>query len=338
MRTSLTSVFLVALLSLALPACSGSTDPPPAPSGARDGASLQIGKTTARAIAIDRAGSTPDAAPTPSGDCYVWTREGEEDTVTYHLDANGRTIERLDGIVIATTSGAWQWQVEDRPVPTVPCEHHDDEGHVFAGEPAEPGAATRASLRHLGSGAEQIIIDPGADLMGNADVQHDVGVIASIGPFLFLEESTYAYGCGAHGNTGVATTIWNASTGTAVALPMDLGSLEVPRGVAMAELTDEDDDAFAPTDENLELTEIVPRFAPDGTLVLGLQFTAPTCYACTRGGWGSYTKSTIVDAPALPALFVQYAAPPAAVRAFLRAHPEVAIQGWSASSPAGVAR
>ena len=52
-----------------------------------------------------------------------------------------------------------------------------------------------------------------------------------------------------------------------------------------------------PREDNLELTELVPRFAPDGTLALGLQFTAPTCYACTRGGWSSYTKSTIVDTP-----------------------------------------
>ena len=328
MHTWLSSISIVALFSLPLGACSGPADPPtthraPTPSNL-------AAAPPARAVDLDRDAPSAKKGPASAADFYLWTHEGEERTVTYHLDAAGRLMETLDGIVIATPAGTWQWQLEDWSVPTVPCEYNDEEGHVFAGEPVEPGTATRASLRHLASGAEQVVVDPGVDLMGNADVKHDVGVIASIGPYVFVEESTYAYTCGAHGNTGVSTLIWDASSGMMVAMPTDLGSLEAPRGAAVEGLTDEDDDVFAPSEEDLELTEIVPRFTRDGSLEIGLQFTAPTCYACTRGGWSSYTKSTVVDAVATPKFLSPFASPPPAIRAFLGQHPEVVLKGWSA--------
>ena len=111
---------------------------------------------------------------------------------------------------------------------------------------------------------------------------------------------------------------------------MDLGVLQTLRALAIADLVDEDDELFMPTEENIELTELVPRFGQDGALVVGQQFTAPTRHACTRGGWSSYTKSTVVDAPAMPAILAPFASAPAPVRAFLRAHPDVAMKGRSA--------
>lgn len=328
MRTWLSPLSLVALLSLPLGACSGSAEPPhskPAIVSSPSARSLPV-----RSIDLDHDGALGEIDPLQATEFFVWTREGEERTLTYRLDDRGRVVEELDGIIIATGAGTWRWQVEDQSVPTVACDEYDDEGHEFAGDPVEPGTAIRASLQHVASGAEQIIVDPGLDFMGSADVQHDVGVIASIGPYVFVEESTYAYTCGAHGNTGVSTMIWNTATGTTVAPPTDVGPLAGALQMAIGELTDEDDDAFAPTEQNLELTELLPRFAPDGELVLGLQFTAPTCYACSRGGWGSYTKSTVVDAAATPALLAPFAIPPPAVRAFLRHHPAFELKGWSA--------
>jgi hypothetical protein len=333
MRHYLSPLFFLSVLSLPLAGCSGSAEPTP-PSTAPPTTVIQPKNAAvpkpARSIDLDRDGSLREKEPADATAYFVWTREGEERTVTYRLDARGQSCETLDGIVIATAAGTWQWQVEDRSVPTVPCEHYDDEGHVFAGDPVEPGTRARASLVHVASGVEQVVVDAGIDLMGNADVKHDVGVIGSIGPYLFIEESTYVYSCGAHGNTGVSTLIWNAAAGNAIATPMDLGALDATRATAIADLIDEDDDMFAPTEENLELTELVPRFAPDGRLALGLQFTAPTCYACTRGGWSSYTKSTIVDTPAMPKVLAPFANPPLAVRAFLRAHPDIVMKGWSA--------
>jgi hypothetical protein len=328
MHSPISPLWFLALLSLPLGACSGS--PEPTASRAAAVAELRRAATPARTIDLDGDAALGETDPASATEFFVWTREDEERTLTYRIDASGRMIEALDGVIIATGTGNWRWRVDDRSVPTIACEHYDDEGHVFAGEPVEPGTATRASLEHLASGAEQIIVDPGVDLMGNAEVQHDVGIIASIGPYIFAEESTYAYTCGAHGNTGVAMMIWNAATGTTVAMPTDLGPLDAARRIAIAELTESDDDAFAATEDNLELTEVLPRFAPDGGVLLGLQFTAPTCYACTRGGFSSYTKSTVVEGGTLPALLAPFARPPSAVRTFLRTHPDIEMKGWSA--------
>ena len=328
----LTPTLVVAASTLVVNACSGSPDTLPSAAAPASMSARGSGAVSEPTIGLDVDGGlrAKDAAPT--NEFFVWTREEEEDATTYRIDLTGRAVEKLDGIVVATAAGLWQWQTEDHAVATVPCEHEDEEGHLFVGEPVTPGTATRASLRLLASGAEQVLVEPGIDLLGNADVRHDVGVVASLGPYVFVEEVTETYACGAHGNTGVAAMIWNAATGTAIAAPTDLGPLEALRAMAIRELTDEEDenDVFVATDDNLELTELVPRFATDGSLVLGLQWTAPACYACSRGGWSSYTKSTLVDGTVTPALFAPFAEAPPAVRAFLKAHPDIAMGGWSA--------
>src|SRR5687768_16596451 len=176
MHTPRSALWFIVLLSLPLGACSGPAEP--IVSRAAAVAEARPSAATARTIDLDRDGALGETDPPLATEFFVWTREDESRTLTYRIDAGGRVIETLDGVVIATGAGIWRWHVDDRSVPTVPCEHYDDEGHVFAGEPVEPGTATRASLQHVASGAEQIIVDPGVDLMGNADVQHDVGVVA----------------------------------------------------------------------------------------------------------------------------------------------------------------
>jgi hypothetical protein len=156
-----------------------------------------------------------------------------------------------------------------------------------------------------------------------------------VGPYLFVRESTYAYTCGAHGNTGVSVTLWDAVEGRSIALPDDMGPLEGPRAKALEQLSDEDDDLFPANESTVTLTEIVPTFAQDGALQLGLQFTAPTCYACTRGGWGSYTKSAVAPAQGMPSLLVPFAHPPEAVRAFVSSHPDLQLGGWSPTALSG---
>ena len=319
------AVLPTSLLSMWLGACSGSVD---GTSGDAAGA-----PASAKGAAVPSSIRSRETGPSPSpvSEFFVWTRESEERAVTHHLDESGREIEAIDGIVIAVSSGTWLWQEETRPVPTSSCElEEDDEGHELTEEPVLPGAATRASFRHLAGGAEQVVVDPGDEIWGNRDVQHDVTVVASMGPYLFIEESTYVDTCGAHGNTAVSSLIWNVATGKSIAVPMDLGSLQDERAAAIIELMDdEEDDALSTGERDVELTELVPQFSADGTLVLGLRFTAPTCYACTRGGWGSFSKSTIVGSRTVPRLLAPFVRPPGAVRAFLRSHPGATLGGWS---------
>jgi hypothetical protein len=280
-------------------------------------------------------GDAQEVDPMTATDFLVWTRDADGHAVTHRLDGAGHETETLDGIFVATGAGAWQWREEPRAVTTTPCERYDDEGGLLPSEPTAPGEATRATLVHVASGAEQVVVDPDASMEGAADVEHGVELAASVGPYLFVRESTYAYTCGAHGNTGVSVKLWDAVEGTSISLPDDLGSLEGPRNKAIEALSDEDDDIFPANESTVTLTELVPTFGRDGALGLGLQFTAQTCYACTRGGWSSYTKSAVAPAEAMPSLLVPFARPPEAVRAFAASHPDLQLGGWSPTSLSG---
>jgi hypothetical protein len=123
--------------------------------------------------------------------------------------------------------------------------------------------------------------------------------------------------------------VWDAERGSVVASPDDFGSLDDARAAAVRDLA-ADDDGFPPDASTMDMTEVVPRFAADGSLELGLQYTAPTCYACSRGRSGSYTKSAIVAAPRVPAMLASYAKAPDAVRTFLASVPRASVGGWSA--------
>ena len=160
------SLLLSFLYSLS--ACSGPVEPASHAVATSAEAPTIAAATVAPPRAIDshRDAMPGETDPKRAAQFFVWTREGEERTVTYELDSFGRKVAEHDGIVIATRAGTWQWQVEDRAVHTVPCEYTDDEGHTFAGDPVEPGTATRASLRHRSGDAEQLIVEPGVDLDG----------------------------------------------------------------------------------------------------------------------------------------------------------------------------
>jgi hypothetical protein len=319
MHTSKTRSLFLGLALLA--ACGGATDHA-APAEAKVDATTtprDLGDIDAEPTEIDPAKATA---------FLVWTREDDGCAETHRIDASGREIETMEGIRIATAAGTWRWREEDRPVVTAACERYDDEGALLTAPEPEPGSAMRVTLEDAKSGRVQVLVEPPSGADGAEDFRHRVELVASVGPWLFVRETTYAYTCGAHGNTGVDTMIWNASSGSMVPRPDDVSAGS--RARAMRLLT-EDGDGFPATDETTSLTELVPSFARDGALRLGLQFTATTCYACGRGNGGSYTKSEIVDAERVPAAFASYADTPRAVRAFASAHPALEIKGWSAA-------
>jgi hypothetical protein len=345
-----TTTFPISILSfLLMAACGGPAETPGRGSVATSpssNASADVSRS-----GRDASGASADVAPAPRdigeiGDAQeidpmsaeaflVWTRDSDGRATTHRLDNAGRELETVDGIFVATGAGAWQWREDPLVIETRPCERFDEAGELLPSEPTAPGEATRASLLHVAGGAEQVIVEPTADTEGAAEIQHGVELVASVGPYLFIRESTYAYTCGAHGNTGVSATLWDAVQGTSIAPPDDMGSIEGPLAKAIEELSDEDDDIFPVNESTVTMTELVPTFAKDGALELGVQFTAPTCYACSNGGWGSYTKSAIEPAAAMPSLFVPFAHPPEAVRAFATSHPDLSLGGWSptAQSP-----
>jgi hypothetical protein len=346
------------LTPVPLAAASAVTAVPPPATGAAHPA-----RSTLRRDADD-AEVSPAAAKT----FLLWARDAQGQLITYHLDRSGEELERLDGVYVGTRAGSWQWREEDVAVPTKACDHSEEDGTTpVATDAPPPGHATKVTLALTAPGSRvQRVVDPLArssaletssgdpesttdisadpnavsgddhgrtdeegDVLQNAEaVRHTVTLAGSIGPYLFIEESTYAFTCGAHGSTSVSARIWNVASDSIEPMPTDYGAIGRAMAKAAQELNEEDD-PFPATDENLELTALVPHYGQRASLRLGLQLTAPTCYACTRGGYGSYTKSTVVDSATLPKVFARYAAAPGPVRAWVAAHPDEHLGGFS---------
>jgi len=329
MRTSI-AVSLTVLLLGACGAPSESARPRDVGTlGERNSAVPTVAPTVAPIDLGDIDDDAEEIDPAVASGFLVWTRDADGRTLTSRLDRTGREVQRLDGIFIATTQGSWRWGEQVRSVTTYRCERYDDEGAMVQAIDAQPGAATRAALVLEKTSTEQVIVEPPADGDGAYDFQQSVELVGSVGRYLFVRRSTYVDACGAHGITSMWSMIWDAARGSEVVLPDDMPFVAGARADALRALT-QDEDGFPASEGTMALSEIVPRFDTDGALRPVLQFTAPTCYACTRGGGGSYTKSAFLPASALPELLAPYERAPHAVRTFLAAHRGIELGGWSA--------
>lgn len=258
----------------------------------------------------------------------MWARDKAGLAWTYQVQPDGKADARLEGIHIATARGQWTWVTKTLDVETEPCDLS-----LGSRQPAQGGTVTRASV--LGSGdREQVIVDPSTGCGGEHcpnEVRHDARPIASLGPYVFVEESTYAYACGAHGFTNASFVVWDLDQGRAVDLISQIPNRDVLLS-SSARLFD-DDAADRPVfgEGKAEITEIVPVLdAASGKVAFQAQLTVPTCYACGDGAWSSYTRSVRIKAQP-PAALTAFGTLPSQVAVFLSAHPGLAFGGWSSS-------
>jgi hypothetical protein len=262
------------------------------------------------------------------GVVLVWgTPEGGSQT-TWHVAEDGTVVREERGIVVATQRGEWRWVTVDETLETTGCEGWDG----AAGEPGD-GRGTRAELVLGGGSARQGVIAPPAE-DGVQEIDHSVQVLGSVGPYLFLRESSYVYSCGAHGFTSAAFTVWDVDRGEAVDLLGAVPGARELQGAAAKILDQDQDDAFAAAqdEESAELVQIAPSYSPRGWLRLSAQFARAACYACSDGEWASYSRSATVPMAGMPARLAPWAAPPPGVQAFLSRRPEIKMGGWSRAS------
>jgi len=160
------------------------------------------------------------------------------------------------------------------------------------------------------------LAEPGPDGDGLGELDHGARVRGGLGRFVMIEESTYVFGCGAHGNNAVAAHLIDLSAGATVPWP----------------LTDQDIARFAPEvidglRENgflddtpaVHFGESLPVWR-NGAAALRHLLWLDTCYACGNGEWSSYTSgSWVVDAHLPPAFAAEAAAVPPAVAQVLTA-------------------
>jgi hypothetical protein len=262
-------------------------------------------------------------AALPHARAFVWTTRTLGDApVTYFLSDAGEVTTQVPGIYIAAAGTEWTWQETSETVATVAC----DEGLE---QPAAESRASRVLLVASDAAHDPmaIVVPPDGDDAN--EIQHSARLLASVGPYLFVEESTYAYTCGAHGQTGVSFAVWNIDDRSTVDLLAELPHRDRLMAAGKRAIdADADETGFGNDADPPALTELVPRIGPRGHLEATALVTVPSCYACTRGGWSSYTSSTPVAAE-LPARLRDLGPVPQAVAVFAEGHRELSIGGYS---------
>ncbi len=280
---------------------------------------------------------TRESATAMSPRLLVWTVNEDGERMTWTLDEDGEPADLRDGVHIAARGGVWAWHETVEKLATTACPTYGDNGvEQPAAEAPAPGTGVRITLEREDAAGRTELVAPEGD-EGAQDLEETVDLVASVGPYLFIRESTYAYTCGAHGNVGVSFRVYDAERGADVWTSgdegrfVDLAAMARESTRARSELLVDDDVAVFATDGALpvDFTAIVPSYDTDGALEIGLQFTAATCYACSDGAWSSYTKSTTEPLVDLPAALRPWAAAPAGVGAFLRDHPTLTLGGWT---------
>jgi hypothetical protein len=160
-------------------------------------------------------------------------------------------------------------------------------------------------------------------------VKHDARPVASLGPYLFVEQSTYAYACGAHGFTMASFVVWDIEKARTIDLISQIPNREALFAEAARQLAEEATDGHGTFgDGKAEITEVLPVVEGSGKVAWQVQLTVPTCYACGDGLWSSYTHSVRVKTPA-PAPLASFRELPSQVVMFLSHHPGLTLGGWS---------
>jgi hypothetical protein len=289
-----------------------------------------FGCTACSSVAQPRTPDSPvDAAR--GARTFVWATEEAKGadapsegavTLTYVLADDGTLLTTRPGLRVWAAGTEWVSEATEEAVPTTACEEEGPERAAQEGQGIRvrmvPGDSSHTPLE---------IVSPAP--AGANEVDQSARLLGSVGPYVFVEGTTYEYTCGAHGNTDVWFAVWNLEEGRMV----DLLSNVPDREHVLAQGRDAIDarsDAldFSRPDDPPALTELLPRVTADGRLEVSALVTVASCYACTEGGWSSYTVST--EVPAQPPWRLTALGPaPRAVALFVAAHPELTIGGYS---------
>jgi hypothetical protein len=200
----------------------------------------------------------------------------------------------------------------------------------YASDEHETGTTVEGRFERSGALAPDVIVER-EDGSGVAELDQSVTVLGSVGPYVFVHESTQSYSCGAHGGTGMRFVVWDLLKHAPAKWEESFAPGAEVEAVAREALARDPEaimlwnDAEAP---EIELTRVTPRWTLDG-LALDAQFTTFACYACSDGAWSSYSRSTQVPLRGLPAALGPWADVPSAIAKLAAAHADVTMRGWS---------
>lgn len=275
----------------------------------------------------------PHVEPPPASG-LVWTvdAEGRNRTLWVSLDGTPLASQPIEGPLWAEGSCLWQWVKEPVEVP------------VWDEAPDEeiPDASTAVGTRTVWQGVlrelvadTRVVAFPAPDPGTVRDIDHELRVEASVGPYLFVTERVSVSSWGAHGSTEVRAAVWDLRA-AGLADPLTdrerssiRGSERVlARRALMAEGIDTNLEGQWSADE-VELVALRPRWDVSNGLQVELQFATESCYACGDGEWSDYTRSVRVPAQRIPEQLARHAHLPDWVRSAARELPDASIAGFS---------
>jgi hypothetical protein len=322
------SLRFVFVSSLALTACATHTVSTPTP----------------RPVSVTPpASSTPEPVPAPvsviaSGSYLVWTSDADgtarpAPAETHWLVADGSGLVeagRVSGVLVAAEGHIFRFDTEQTPVATTSCEGLYGPGTGPA-QNGDPGSATHAFVERLDDGRRSDVVLP-PDTDGVASFEHWVGVVGSVGPYLFVVDHTYDYACGAHGSVGAGFRVFDVGAGREVEL-LDAREHErvdtVEKSEASARFNESGNDGSSKRPDELAFAYFRPSFNPAGALELDVVFATDVCYACSSGDWASYTSTVSTPAHPLPHALDPWSRPPPELGRALAALGPAALRGWS---------
>ena len=283
--------------------------------------------------------SDPIAAPTPPGAWLVWSHDGDR-AETVWIDANGAEVARHDGIALIAGPHLWRVESHDGVATGLDCAciARTDPTYTTMPEACRTSLPTdvvfAVDLLDPTQRLELVAAPVSAAALQEGDSSPNVAaqLVASAGPFLFIETSGSSYGCGAaHPNGWTAYEVVDLTNATkTLVTPLTAAESTAIKSTetAAAKAREFKADASVFEPEAYELTELRPRWQADGKLVTEAQLTWEACYACSDGLWGSNSRSARVPTP-LPQSLAPYSTAPAAVITWWSTHAPGPNGGWT---------
>jgi hypothetical protein len=281
-------------------------------------------------VSIQRAtGRVAPAVADPGPQAMIWTLDDQGTPTTRWLApaaASGgyREIGAAPELLIAAGPDVWRWSTKTEHVATVGCDG--------LGTAPGDGSVTVGFVERLGSAERFDVVTPAA-ADGMNEINQSALPAGSVGPYLFVRERMYAYGCGAHGSSMASLTTWDLESRSKVDLLAPAERAAMDRGERVEAQRQLPPFAEPLKPEDVDYKGTLPRYGARGWLHFEHAFTTFACYTCGDGAWGSYSVALNVPARHLPERASAHKHAPPVVAAWLGAHPGTTISGWSEVSP-----
>ncbi|MCA9609382.1 MAG: hypothetical protein KC619_27465 [Myxococcales bacterium] len=244
------------------------------------------GSASAPAVEVPRVDRPPQSG-------LVWMRDeaGHDRTWWVALDGSPLAGQPIDGPLWADGEALWQMTIEDVPIGLYD-EEPDEEGAPPDSE--RVGEVHRVVLRDLVDDARMVAVEAPTPGVVH-EVEHEIRLEGSVGPYLFFVERLSVTAFGAHGAEEMRAVVWDLSAAAPadVATDRELARWE-PEATRRARALPEVEE-----DASVSFVAFHPRWSPEG-LAVELQVSAETCYACGDGEWSDYTRSARIALPEPP--------------------------------------